>query len=120
MSPLRLADTRPAEPQGAVVVTKQRYGAGTVLRLKVTGVADVPAKNVGAVSLNVTAVDPVGDGYVTVFPCGDRPLASNLNYVAGQVVPNSVITRVSPQGEVCLYSLNDTDLVADINGWFPS
>lgn len=120
MSPLRLADTRPAEPQGAVVVTKQRYGAGTVLRLKVTGVADVPAKNVGAVSLNVTAIDPVGDGYVTVFPCGDRPLASNLNYVAGQVVPNSVITRVSPQGEVCLYSLDDTHLVADINGWFPS
>jgi hypothetical protein len=29
-----------------------------------------------------------------------------------------VIAPVSGEGHVCLYSLADTDLVVDINGWF--
>ena len=37
------------------------------------------------VILNVTALG-VGTGYVTVYPCGDRPNASNLNYVTGQTI----------------------------------
>lgn len=33
-----------------------------------------------AVSLNVTIVNPVASGFVTVWPCGvSRPLSSNLN-----------------------------------------
>ena len=118
VSPLRVFDTRPGEAQGLVSVVKQKYGGGNVLRVKVTGVAGVPEGGVGAVSLNVTAVDPVGAGYVTVFPCGTRPNASSLNYTAGQVVANSVIAPVSASGEVCFFSLVDTHLLADINGWF--
>ena len=72
----------------------------------------------GAVSLNVTAVGPVGAGYVTVYPCGARPNASNLNFVAGQTVPNAVITPVSANGEVCFYASVNTEILADINGWF--
>ena len=118
LSPLRVFDTRPSDPQGAVVVAKQKYGGGIVLRVKVTGAAGVPVSGVGAVSLNVTAVDPDGAGFVTVFPCGERPLAANLNYVKGQIVPNAVIAPVSAAGEVCFFSLADTHLIADVNGWF--
>jgi len=118
LSPVRVFDTRPSEPQGVVPVVQHPYGGGSVLKVKVTGVAGVPETGVGAVSLNVTAVGPVAGGYVTVFPCGDRPLASNLNYLAGQVVPNAVIAPVSNAGEVCFYSLVDTHLIADVNGWF--
>ena len=71
-------------------------------------------------SLNVTAVDPEGAGYVTVYPCGTMPLASNLNYLAGQTVPNAVIAPVSATGTVCFYSLRPADIVVDINGWFRS
>ena len=71
-------------------------------------------------SLNVTAVDPEGSGYVTVYPCGAMPLASNLNYLAGQTVPNAVIAPVSPTGTVCFYSLRPAHIVVDINGWFRS
>ena len=97
----RLFDTRPTEPQGAVTVTKQRYGGLKVLTVKVTGTADVPDAGVAAVSLNVTVVDSVGSGFATVYPCGPRPLASNLNFVAGDIVPNLVIAPVSPNGEIC-------------------
>ena len=119
LSPVRVFDTRPDQPQGAVSVVKQKYGgAGNILRVKVAGAAGVPTSGVGAVSLNVTVVSPDGPGFVTVFPCGDLPLASNLNYLADQVVPNAVLVPVSASGEVCFYSLVDTHLIADINGWF--
>ena len=101
-----------------MVVAQQRYGGGSVLRVKVAGAAGVPATGVGAVSLNVTVVGPSGAGFVTVFPCGTRPNASNLNFVAGQTVPNAVIAPLSAAGEVCVFSSVDTDLLADVNGYF--
>lgn len=48
-----------------------------------------------------------------------RPLASNVNYVAGQVVANGVIAAVSASGQVCLYSSVATDIIVDLAGWFP-
>ena len=76
----------------------------------------------GAVSvvLNVTAVVPSGGGFVTVFPCGQAvPNASNLNFGAGAVIPNSVLARVGSGGRVCFYSFAETDLLVDVSGYFP-
>lgn len=78
----------------------------------------MPATGVSAVSLNVTAVNPDLDGYLTVFPCGTRPDSSSVNYSTGQTVANAVITPVSATGTVCFFSQNPTDLVVDVNGWF--
>jgi Zn-dependent metalloprotease len=118
VSPTRLFDSRPEEAQAAISIPKQRYGGGTELRVKVTGVGNVPTTGVAAVSLNVVAINPDAPGFVTVYPCGPRPLASSLNYVAGQVVPNAVIAPVSASGEICLFSTAGTHLLADVNGWF--
>ena len=88
--------------------------------LQVAGRALVPAVGVGAVVLNVTVTGTTGAGFVTVWPCGAAmPLASNLNYVGGETVPNAVITQLGSGGSVCLYTNNATDLVVDINGWLP-
>ena len=86
---------------------------------KVTGVAGVPAAGVGAVSLNVTVVDPVGSGFVTVYPCGARPLASNLNFTADQVTPNAVIAPLSPTERSASSHRSPTHVLADINGCSP-
>ncbi len=100
-----------------MVVAKQKYG---YLRVQVTGEGGVPLGNVEAVSLNVTVVDPVAAGFVTVYACGDRPLTSSLNYTAGQIVPNAVLAPVSSDGEVCFYSSADAHLVVDVNAWYSS
>jgi hypothetical protein len=118
VAPRRLADTRDGEPDGAIPVTKQRYGGSTVLRLPVTGVAGIPVSGVGAVALNVTAVAPTAAGFLTVFPCGELPLASNVNFVRGQVVANAVVAPVSAAGDICVFSNAPTDVVVDVNGWF--
>jgi len=71
--------------------------------------------------LNVTVVSgeaPDAGGFVTVYPCGTRPDASNLNFVQGQTVPNAVIAPVSAQGKVCFYVYGKAHLIADVNGYF--
>jgi alpha-tubulin suppressor-like RCC1 family protein/uncharacterized ParB-like nuclease family protein len=96
---------------------------GTTKELQVTGVGSIPSSDVGAVSLNVTVTDTTADdfgGYVTVYPCGTRPEASNLNFVAGQTIPNAVITPVSANGKVCFYVFGGAHLIADINGYYTS
>ena len=81
-------------------------------------VSTIPA-NVTAVSLNVAAVDPMGSGFVSVWPCAaERPLASNLNYTRGSIVGNGVIAPVDADGSTCVYSHVATDAVIDIGGWF--
>ena len=118
LDPVRLFDTRPDEPQGVVPVLKTRYGGPDVLTLRIPGIIGVPLSGASAVSLNVTVVDPIAAGFVTVYPCGDRPSTSSLNFVAGQTVPNAVIAPLSAAGEICVFSSVDTHVIADINGWF--
>ncbi len=118
-APQRLVDTRPdgTTADGA----EQRGGAvlgGSVREVTVRGRAGVP---IGAVSaaLNVTATGPVASGFLTVFPCGSpQPLASNLNFVAGQTVPNSVVSKLGTSGKVCVFTNVTTDVVVDVAGYF--
>jgi hypothetical protein len=78
----------------------------------------IPA-GASAVALNITAVTPALPGYITVWPCEvARPEASNLNYVTGGAVANSVIAPVGASGKVCFYSNQATDFLVDITGWF--
>ena len=121
--PARILDTRP----GYATVDGQFAGNGALggarkLDLKVTGRGGVPASGVGSVVMNVTATDPTANGYITAWPSGQpQPLASNLNFVPAQTVPNLVITGVGANGAVSLFnSAGNTQLIADVTGWFPS
>ena len=80
----------------------------------------MPATGVGAVSLNVAVTNPAAAGFVTVYPCGNRPFTANVNYSLGETMSNGVIVPVSSDGTICFYSLVPTDLVVDINNWFAS
>ena len=123
-TPTRIVDTRPGSDQGVRAVTKTKIGGDTTLKVKFTDITSLtPSTGVGAVSLNVTATSTTADkfgGYVTVYPCGTLPNASNLNFVSGQTVPNAVIAPVSASGEVCFYARGTTDLIIDLNGYFPT
>ena len=117
VTPSRLFDTRVGSPQGSIVVDKTTYGGSKELRVKVSGMSGLPEYGIGAATINLTVTDPDDTGYITVYPCGTRPLASNMNYVKNQTVSTSVTTAVSPTGEICVYSSAQTNLIADINSW---
>jgi hypothetical protein len=116
LSPTRILDTRTGTGTGGVI---SRVAAGGTLDLTVAGVAGVPT-GVTSVVLNVTVAEPTGpESYLTLFPNGTaRPLASNLNFVAGEIVPNLVVVRVQ-NGKVSIYNnVGSTHVIADVQGWF--
>jgi hypothetical protein len=113
--PFRLLDTR----NGTGALAGPLLG-GSTLNLQVTGRGNVPLTGVAAVVLNVTVTAPTTAGYVTVFPAGTGlPLASNLNFVAGQTVPNRVIVKLGAGGQVAFFSSGGSvQIIADVSGWF--
>jgi len=123
LPPFRLLDTRTGAQTGdGQYAGSGRLGAGVRLDLLVAGRGGIPGTGVGAVVLNVTAVSPSAEGYVTVWPSASPlPMASNLNFTPGEVVPNLVITKVGADGKVSIYnSAGSNDIVVDVMGWFAS
>jgi hypothetical protein len=121
ITPCRVMDTRPAPdnvgPRTSPIGADETY---SVPVLGVSGKCTLPADATGVV-MNVTAVSPTAPSFLTVFPQGgDRPLASNLNYVAGQSpTPNAVTVDVPASGQVSFYNHAGTvDVIADIVGYY--
>jgi hypothetical protein len=117
-APARLLDTRPGATtfDGAFSGTGLRPATGTI-KLSVTGRAGIPA-TASAVVLNVTVDQAQAQGFITVYPAGvGRPIASNLNYLAGQTVPNAVITKLGSGGTLCIYNLAAAHLIVDVAGY---
>lgn len=111
-TPQRVLDTRWALGSAA-----RRLEAGEVV---VVDLAHLVAPTTTAVTLNVTVTEPVRGGFVTAFPCGAAPNASNVNHTGGQTIPDLVTVRVNPQRRICLYSLAPTHLVVDLQGTYDS
>src|SRR5712691_4295617 len=109
LSPQRILDTR---------TNSGTLGPGGSVNLSIGGIF-VPA-NATSVVLNVTAVDESTAGYFTLFPTGGTaPLASNLNWVAGETVANLVSVGLSSGGDVTIFnSLGSADAVVDLQGYF--
>ncbi len=116
-TPARLLDTRP----GQTTIDGQFNGggvikAGSTIELPVAGRGGMADAAQTAV-LNVTAVDAAGAGFLTVWPCGTaQPTTSNVNYTAGVAVPNAVVTGLSVNGTICVFSSNTTNVVIDTFG----
>jgi hypothetical protein len=115
--PARVTDTRAGSGQpnsGASLRT------GSTLMVQVAGAGGVPANGASAVILNVTAVDATAASFLTAYPSNaSQPLASNLNFLARQVVPNRVIVPLGADGKVAIYNHGGSvDVVVDVSGWF--
>jgi len=90
--------------------------------LQITGRGSIPSSGVGSVALNVTVVGSTASNYLTVYPFGAaQPTASNLNFVAGQTIPNMVIVKLGTGGKITLYNRDGfTPVLVDVVGWFPN
>jgi hypothetical protein len=114
VTPKRVVDTR-----SGIGAPKARIGA-TPLSVLIAGANGLPASGIAAVQVNLTAVAPSRDTYLTVYPSGSAiPNASNLNLAAGAVRANSVIARVGADGRIMVAcGLGDTEVLVDVVGYF--
>ncbi len=114
LSPTRLLDTR----------TTQVVGPGTTRVLAVAGSGGVPtmvsAVPPTAVVLNITVTDTTAPGFLTLWPDGTtQPLASDINWVAGETLPNLVVVKLGADGSIDFYNgPGMTDVIVDVVGWY--
>jgi hypothetical protein len=116
VTPDRILDTRVGTGTGKIAPV----GAKGKLTLSLPTVAGVPAADMSAVVMNVTVTSPTKSGNLTVYPgAGSAPTVSNLNFSAGETVPNLVTAQVS-DGQVSFYnnSSGTVDVVADLQGFY--
>ena len=108
-TPARLLDSR-SGPRSAPFATRT---------VQVAGRGGIPATGATAVVVNVTAVQPSGAGYVTIWPDGSRPTTSNLNIPRpGQTIATHATVRLGADGRIRLASSSSTHLLVDVVGWF--
>lgn len=115
--PFRFVDTREIDRPSMNGGIRGRLTAGTTLVIPITGQRNVsPAATAVSVSIAVVGADAAG--YLTAFPCGGRPLTSNVNYAAGGVTSTAAQVPLSAAGELCIYSQNTADVIVDVTGWW--
>ncbi len=121
ITPCRLADTRPAPdnvgPRTSPLGPEEAYtltGWGTV------GNCTLPNGTAG-LALNVTAVAPSQETYLTIYPTGvTLPLTSNLNPAPGQPpTPNAVNVDLNASGQFNVYNkYGSVHVVVDVVGYY--
>jgi hypothetical protein len=118
LPPQRIVDTRPGT---GTPYSGQMLGPGQALTVEVAGAGGVPSSGAEAVVLNVTAVDATAASVVSVFPAGiATPLASTVNFAAGEIVPNQDTVELGTDGDVTIfnYGPGSTDVILDVAGWY--
>ncbi|MGS0684769.1 S8 family serine peptidase [Nakamurella sp. GG22] len=111
-TPVRLVDTR--RTTGAVA-------RGSTTAVTIAGRAGIPATAVSAVAGNVTAVLPASGGHLIVWPFGSSKAAvSNVNFVAGQTIANSFVSRLGSAGRLAVFngSVGSTQFLVDAVGYY--
>ncbi|RKN58680.1 hypothetical protein D7193_09175 [Micromonospora costi] len=117
VAPTRLLDTRSAIGVG----TTTPVPAYSEVVLSIPSIGGVPAADISAVVLNVTATQPTTSGFLTVYPDGTSlPTASNVNFVAKETVPN-LVTVPMTNGKIRIRNSGGSGtvhVVADLQGWY--
>lgn len=113
ITPERVVDSRtgvgtPAGP----------WGEGEVRSVVVAGRGSVPA-NATAVIANLTATNTTAWGFLGAWPTGaPQPAASNLNFLAGQTVPNLVMLKLGAGGSLSISNgPGSANVLLDVMGY---
>lgn len=87
---------------------------------------DCADDNVLAVAVNITVVEPTGDGWMRAFGKGAPEGTSSLiNFKPGEVVPNTALLRPGCDGQLTVRLWTgvgpaNADVVIDVFGWISS
>lgn len=114
-TPERIVDTRKPEPQ--------RLWQNWMLEAPAPGVS---ATSASSLVLNMTAVDALGWGYLSVAPARSYrwspsvyPETSSVNYTSlGMTVANQVVTRITEGSGFSVYAYEGCHVLADYFGYF--
>jgi lipoprotein-anchoring transpeptidase ErfK/SrfK len=109
ISPIRVLDTR---------TDAGTPGANSYLPEQFAGIDGIsPTAN--AILANLTSTDASEPSYFSVVPEPATPATSDVNFGAGETVPNLVVATLDSQGDASIYNLQGTaDAIVDVFGYF--
>ena len=102
ITPVRVADTR----AHSLVGTETSIAANTTEKFDLaTSASGIPA-TASAVAGNLTVIAGDAPSYLTVYPTADTtvPVASDVNWIANEIVPNFTIADTAGTGSVDVYN----------------
>jgi len=120
MAPCRVIDTRalyrpqsgPFGPPSMQALQTRRF------KFPETPYCQIPA-GASAYSVTITAVPPDPLMFLTAWPAGGpQPNVSSINSPQKRVLANSVVIPAGADGAIDVFTLNQTDVLMDINGYF--
>lgn len=134
ITPVRVLDTREPGPLSGRKGSFPKNDDSGLFELQVSGAGELPAfvdddgddidDNVLAVAVNITVVNPTGQGHLRVFGSGATENETALiNFTPGAIVPNSAILRPGDDGKLTFRLVTpagagSADVVVDMFGWF--
>jgi hypothetical protein len=78
----------------------------------------IPA-DAAAFSINIGAILPLADGFLTAFPTGGAlPTVSNVNFLANEVIANAAVIGAGTSGSISIFVNVTTHVIVDINGYY--
>ena len=118
VAPTRVLDTRDVYRAELNAGTGgQRMSAGSTLTLQLAGQRGIPT-TAKALSVNLTATDALGGGFITVYPCGERPAIASAYFEAVDPVANGAEVKLSSSGQLCIFASQAVNVIVDVTGWW--
>jgi hypothetical protein len=114
-----LAPTRVLDSRGTTGGWNATLSAGAPRSLSLTGPGGLPA-GASAVVGNATVTGGTANSFLTVHPAGTGvPNASNVNFAAGQTIPNLTVVKLGTGGQIAFRNaVGSTHVVFDVVGYF--
>jgi serine protease len=119
-SPIRVSDTRPDSMLPNAGETLQ---AGSTITVQVAGFGQIPGdaqlSELRAVVMNATVTNTTAESFLTIWPSGPLPTASDINWLAGRTVANLDVALLNPFGQFQEFNASGSvDTTADVAGWY--
>jgi hypothetical protein len=125
VAPCRIADTRVSGGVIPAFGSRSFLVAGPIFGQGGASYCNIPRGPAKGVYLNIVAVVPSAAGHLTVYPYASvLPLASTLNFAAGQTIANGVLVPIcDSKVAVCPFDITVTmgpassHVVIDVSGY---
>jgi hypothetical protein len=119
VKPCRIIDTRGGAPftGGAFSPAESRDYQLSASSAPCDGLPNTAS----AFSLNITVTQATGAGFIAAYPRGlpPSPLASTVNFAAGQTIANAAIVSGDPSGFITLLAGGaGAHVIVDVNGYY--
>jgi Chaperone of endosialidase len=117
--PCRIVDTRGNGFTGAYGPPALSGGAtARAFNVPAGPCPGIPA-DAAAFSINIGAILPAADGFLTAYPTGGAlPTVSNVNFLANEVIANAAVIGAGTSGSISIFVNVTTHVIVDINGYY--